>query len=267
MNATTVEQSATTPKTESTATALSANLQTGQEIKPFLQQCLDTHRSGDFSSLKRTAEAAAQHGFSNCANSRLVEFLADFQSNPVLTKHYEEEYPNCVFLPWTAFRRIVDVLKLWCDLPEHYAGTVPSEQIPWMDSFELLQSDDTKSNDFVEMLRQQGADPMKWEHTQRIDDLWYGQGFHGRASQSVVVIEAGMRSFRDSFFVMAPPEAFRTDRDFLYRMRSASNEAIIETIPPDDPLVVRFCHGGALVVAAWGEEAKELNAITRELEI
>lgn len=35
----------------------------------------------------------------------------------------------------------------------------------------------------------------------------------------------------------------------------------------NDPLVIRFCFGGALVVAAWGDEAAALNEITRELKL
>lgn len=35
----------------------------------------------------------------------------------------------------------------------------------------------------------------------------------------------------------------------------------------DLPLVIRFCFGGALVVAAWGDEAAELNEITKALKL
>jgi hypothetical protein len=33
---------------------------------------------------------------------------------------------------------------------------------------------------------------------------------------------------------------------------------------PDDPLVIKMCRGGCLVVAAWGDEAAYLNKAIRD---
>jgi hypothetical protein len=55
---------------------------------------------------------------------------------------------------------------------------------------------------------------------------------------------------------------------FPARVRELATE--IETaqkVPPNDPLVVRFVNGGALVVAAWGDEAAELNDRVKALKI
>ena len=47
----------------------------------------------------------------------------------------------------------------------------------------------------------------------------------------------------------------------------AGQSLINDLAGPPDPLVIRFCHGGALVVAAWGDEAAALNEITQELKL
>lgn len=39
------------------------------------------------------------------------------------------------------------------------------------------------------------------------------------------------------------------------------------TVAPDDPLVIRFCNQGALIVAAWGDEAAFLNKAVQELKL
>lgn len=270
-NALSAGPEATAEETSSTDIALSAISTRPTEIKPWIEECLRTVQSDDFSTLKSTSEAAARHGFSKSANSRLVGFLEAFRSNPHLTKRYAEEYPNCVFLPWPAFHQILGALDCWCDLPEHYVGAVPESQIPWMDCFDLQEQDAPAGSDFIHGLMQEG-EVFSWNTTPREDllsALWNGRhhAVNPAAMKRVTPVLNGIHAFLNDFFVVAPPEAFETQEDFISRMNRLTEVALRETVPPDDPLVIRFCHGGALVVAAWGEEAAEMNALVRQLNL
>ena len=64
-------------------------------------------------------------------------------------------------------------------------------------------------------------------------------------------INAALKQFAESWFVVAPPEDFNSTEDFFTRFQKMSKEAVQRmTTPPDDPLVIRFVRGGRLVVAA-----------------
>lgn len=276
MNATTAEPSATTPKTSNTDGANGANSLTNPRIDATIRRLLGQANSGDFSALKSSANAAQKHGFTNSANSRLVDFLEEFRPSP-LRSHYEEKYPACCFLTFEGLRGLMRSLSLWCDLPENYTGAIPPEQLPWLDLFSLDAADTVPRRDILKMCDV----PPELERVVDAclaDDYWstifdespvqltpWDRGMRARYRERIM---AATRKFRSSYMVVAPPEAFNTTEDFFERFRKLVAEASrVPKITPDDPLVIRFVKGGALVVAAWGEEAAFLNAAAREMNV
>jgi hypothetical protein len=200
------------------------------------------------------------------------------------TETYREKYPSSLFLPWPALHAVIKTLDLWVDLPEHYMGAVPAEQLPWMEIFELdaddsvrvgevgamLDTQDARSIDLLEGVLQMREDPIGSEMMPMMRNL------SGAAREIVFSRQHGLNQLiRDrwkeatsSFFVVAPKEAFRSRQDWLARFRKLLQDASTEpTVAPDDPLVIRFCRGGCLVVAAWGDEATAINQLTRDLKI
>jgi hypothetical protein len=250
-----------------------------QRIDTFMKRCLAEARSGAFSGIKDSAGRAARLGFANAANSRYADFLEAFRSSPHLTTLYQEKYPNSVFLPWGAFRNLLKVLDLWVDLPEFYLGAVPPEQLPWMEIFELWVEDAVRATEVWEIT---ADDIPPSDHGIREAVLrcispenfcFPGNGMRGTQLQLFMdrrgpVLRDYWHAACNSFFVVAPAEAFSSRQDWIQRFRKLldENETQANT-PPDDPLVIRFCHGGVLVVAAWGEEVAELNKITNDLKI
>lgn len=280
----TAPPSRTTPTTASTATAATAASTTVQRIDDFIKSKLRAAHAAEGSGVFDSAARAARLGFGNAANVRYSRFLEAFRSSPQLTKTYQDRYPNSLFLPWPALHAVIGALDLWVELPEFYMGAVPPEQLPWMEIFELETDDHIAPEDLDGMLP--GVDA----RASKMVRYAIRQQFHGVSSPfsspmsewssneaQRMVIQAGRiaRSVhdlwgpaRESFFVVAPPEAFSTSEDFLSRMRRMIPDvAIADTVAPDDPLVIRFCRGGALVVAAWGDEARALNDITKELKL
>ena len=253
--------------TNSTDTVAGAEFGTAHTIKDFIEQQFATIRSDGFSGIKRTAESAARHGFSKCANLRYAEFLEAFRENQRLASYYAAKYPNCVFLPWKAFHLVRRTLDLWCDLPEHYCGAVPDEQMPWLDIFEMNPADrpvtlaevdlrDVYENiDMLDLLEVPADWRMRLGYDERLQRaLYHKSGWF-------------TPQFRSSFFVVAPAEAFDTKEDWIERFRRRVEDAYQEPNPPPDPLVIRFCRGGCLVVAAWGDEAEELNNLVKKLNL
>ncbi len=278
MNATTVRPSVTIPKTSAIATATSANSPTPTRIDEFVKRHLKEAASEGSSAIIASATAAAKHGFTTSANSRYAVFLEAFRSNPRLSSEYAERYPACCFLSWAAFHAIRAALNLWCDLPNFYAGAVPPEQIPWMDVFELEKGDSPEVSDICDMAQ------LEDHHREVIEALFtryteayrpdrnpmsrrLGDMFRASQQEQVRVIEGMYRQFQKSFFVVAPPDAFTVQQDFIKRFRNAMEALGRKTVAPDDPLVVKPCRGGVLVVAAWGDEAAFLNEAVKELNL
>lgn len=266
-----------------------------------MNTCIQKAHSGDFSSIKHTAESAARHGFKSSANLRYVEFLEAFRADEALAKRMKARYPACAFLSWRAFHALRRALDLWCELPEHYAGAVPDAQVPWMDIFELDSSDRCEMLDLYALLERNYT-------AERMDfimlETFFGRGVrwpeypdtfkqqvyvHGKQapqdkfskddrvmyrqlnSKVQDALQEYGRQFQNEFFVLAPKEAFLTSSgpgDWVTRLKSVVLQAATApTVAPDDPLVIRFCNQGALVVAAWGDEAAFLNKAVRELNL
>ncbi len=241
-------------------------------IDTFVKKHLTEAKSESAITVSDTARSAAKHGFTTCANVKYAAFLEAFRSLPELTAKYAEKYPACQFLPWAAFHAIRKSLKLACDLPEFYAGAVPPEQIPWMDVFELEEEDGASPDDATALLETSAqhavylrtvCDP----YAREPEFLDIHPAFRLAASQDrfAAPIRTMYRLFREQFLVLAPPEAFTTTDDFIRRFQLALDAATRPTNAPNDPLVVKPCKGGVLVVAAWGDEAAYLNQAVKEL--
>jgi hypothetical protein len=273
MNVPTAKHEATTPKTSDTDTATPAASTTAPRIDDFIKAQFAKSTAESFSGIKSSADRLARLGFRSSANSRYADFLEAFRSTPLRSARYAELYPNCCFLPWPAFHAVLKTLDLWCDLPEFYAGAVPEEQIPWMEIFELRLTDQPEYMDFPAILGFDDAEVRELEGSRRgrfMRAAWYGDTADpefGNSNRLVRVTHELLKPMRESFFVVAPKEAFTTTKDYITRLRKMVSATTSPTVAPNDPLVIRFVNGGALVVAAWGDEAAELNAITRELGI
>lgn len=282
--ANTAQQSPTTPRTENTATAATAGSGMAQRIDDFIKRKLNEANSDNGSGISDSAARAARLGFANAANVRYSAFLEAFRSSPHLTSTYSERYPNSLFLPWPALHAVIKALDLWVDLPEHYMGAVPPEQLPWMEIFELEKDDGIRRADVSGLL--DTADASSVALVQQVLDLeedpvgLYSGVAAGLLSEAARAVARDRASFfnrmirgrwaeaQDSFFVVAPKEAFRSKVDWLTRFRRLLQDALTEPkVTPDDPLVIRFCHGGCLVVAAWGDEGAAINELTRSLGI
>ncbi len=235
---------------QNTDTVISAVPTTQIRIDEFVRKYLTEANSDAGSQTIATAQTLNKLGFKTCANSRYAEFLEAFRSNQRISKHYAEKYPACCFLPWEAFHKLRSALNLWCDLPEYYVGAVPPEQIPWMEVFELDNSDEIYLSGVAHLLNL-SAGRIKDLQRFLFDNEWADRNF---------------KLFINSFFVLAPKEAFSTQADFVSRFLSGFIEHK-KTDPPNDPLVIRFCQGGCLVVAAWGDEAAYLNKAVKELNL
>ena len=264
------------------ATALSADSQQPLEIKPFIDGVFEVLASEASSSIKHSATSAVRHGFSASANSRFAAFLEDFRSNPRLVERYREDYPNCVFLPWKGIHRLLAVLDLWFEQPQHYVGAVPESQLPWMDLFEWADKDrdEPTVSDWQDLItpehRQDRSNGGEYRRG-FIQGCWGGHFPHEvqrninyariEYGEKIEATREGMKAFREGFFVLAPKEAFNTEDSFIKRMQDAAKPVVISTIAPNDPIVVRPCYGGCLCVAAWGDEAAELNKLTQTLNL
>lgn len=277
MNAPTVNPSPTIPRTSSSATADSATSGMTQRIDEFIKSKFAAAKSADFSGLKSTATRASALGFGSSANSRYVEFLEAFRSTPALAEQYAESYPASCFLPWPAFHLTIKTLGLWCELPEFYAGVVPDEQLPWMEIFELQQADEFTYNELdllLPELSQRTLGAMQCAHAMwsgGIIPAWLRSADIAAAERIDPVMRRlllqMMQEARYGFLVLAPPAAFTTTEDWLSRYRKLGAEVETRTTQaPQDPLVVRLCRGGALVVAAWGDEGAWLNDAVNDLE-
>lgn len=292
MNAPIAPHVLTIPTTASTATAAGATSAIPLRIDTFIKSKLNEARSDNYSGLRSSAEKAQSHGFTACANSRYVDFLAAMSDAPDQVNYYAEKYPACFFLPWKALNATLTALNLWCDLPKHYTGAIPPGQLPYLDIFslepadtvphiELLQliNDGSLNLEFWRGILKQGSSFSTRFHDpfERDDELEYHsirETLTARAifdrlpSEKRTAFREAVAQFQTSWFVIAPPAAFNVSQDWRARTRSLLIDATPKKEPPpDDPLVVRFVRHGCLVVAAWGEEAAELNALVNGLDI
>ena len=293
MNAPTALPSPTTPKTSSTATAAGATSPTPLRIDTFIKSKLQEARSDGFSGLKSSAEAAQSHGFTACANSRYAAFLEAMSAAQDQVTYYAEKYPACFFLPWSALNATLKALNLWCDLPKHYTGAIPPGQLPYLDIFSLDPNDAVPPVQMLELIDADGLRKDVWEalirsastsHGQERSAEWewrrewdfdpYGTSpeirnlFRKIDSNQQNALRTACADFQNSWFVIAPPASFNVAEDWRSRTRKLLIQAAAKKEPPpDDPLVVRFVRHGCLVVAAWGEEAAELNAAVNSINI
>ena len=281
MSAPIAHPSLISPTTSSTATADGANSTTPLRIDTFIKSKLQEARSGDSFGLKSSAEAARSHGFTACANSRYADFLEDMSAAQDQVTYYAEKYPACFFLPWTALNATLKALNLWCDLPKHYTGAIPPGQLPYLDIFSLDPSDAAPPTQMLELLGDEilravweelifQASPSEHEEFRRFvigAPLLSNLG-NQKAAAVLRTVRTACEEFTNSWFVIAPPAAFNVAEDWRSRTRKLLTQAADKKEPPpDDPLVVRFVRHGCLVVAAWGEEAAELNATVNSINI
>lgn len=273
MNAPTAPPYHTTPKTQNTSSAKTVESSTPLRIDDFIKQRLKEARSENGSGIIESATRVEALGFANSANVRYSEFLKLFQNSTQLTDHYQKDYPTSLFLPWAAFHALLKAMDLWVDLPQNYLGAVPSEQIPWMEIFELHGGDAAGNGDVEGMLPTIGEEGHKaFRHFARETDNpgmdWGFEEYARVRSRYLDTFRVFWKEAKESFFVVAPKEAFSTKFDWLARFKTLYTKIETEDkIPPNDPLVVRFCRGGVLVVAAWGDEAAFLNQAVRELSL
>lgn len=292
MNALIAPQYPTIPTTVSTATAAGATSAIPLRIDTFIKSKLEEAHSGNFSGLKSSAEAARSHGFTASANSRYVDFLEAMSAAPDQVSYYAEKYPACFFLPWKALNATLTALNLWCDLPKHYTGAIPAGQLPYLDIFSLDSNDTVTHVEMLQIINNGGLNVTFWREllnqaanstirtSSPHDQDWLFRSsitreeigakelFKSIQSEKRKVLIEAVKDFQNSWFVIAPPDAFNVSEDW----RSRTRKLLIESEPkkqppPNDPLVVRFVHNGCLVVAAWGEEASELNSLVSNINI
>jgi hypothetical protein len=264
---------AITPKTNTTNIVKTADSTMMIRIDSFIKDKFAAANGGDFAGIKDSASRAAHLGFRSSANVKYCEFLEAFQSSPVLSKHYTENYSQCMFLPWSAFHYILKALDLRVDLPEHYLGAVPDEQLPWMEIFELNSDDEIIYDDYYDLCPDISKELIDKIISHVLRDYTF-HGFSDFGRNSLAMSEKGKaltalwKQAKESFFVVAPPDAFKSEIDWLERLKRATLDIRdIPRIPPNDPLVVRFVRGGVLVVAAWGDEAAYLNEAVKTLKL
>jgi hypothetical protein len=299
MNALIAEPSPITTPTLSTVSAVGANSTTPIRIDDFIKEKLKESKHAKSYGIIASAPALRKHGFTASASLRYASFLEAFRSAPDLVEYYAEHYPSCFFLPWKALHATVRSLKLWIDLPEHYTGAVPEAQLPWLDLFSMREEDAAGWSDITTLIPFESWDKSKqvfFESTirQRPDfesgfvestldqDFRMAMMYSSRDAEKQYLerakshegkklekaITEQTKKFQSSFFVVAPPEAFNSTEDFPTRFEKLVDKAHLrETTPPNDPLVIRFVRGGCLVVAAWGDEAAELNQMAKELNL
>jgi len=116
-------------------------------IKSFIEEQLALVNSESISGMHATAETLKGMGFSSSANVKYSEFLTAFTEEQALRAHYEKEYPDCVFLPWSAMHVVMKSMDLWLDLPSNYTGAVPGAQLPWIEMFEMGGGDTPRESD------------------------------------------------------------------------------------------------------------------------
>jgi hypothetical protein len=292
MSALTAPPNPTIPTTASTATADGATSPTPLRIDTFIKSKLQEARSDGFSGLKSSAEAAQSHGFTACANSRYAAFLEAMVAAQDQVTYYAEKYPACFFLPWTALNATMKALNLWCDLPRHYTGAIPPGQLPYLDIFSLDPNDAVPPVQMLELIddglrkdvwqalirnaatshKQERSAEWEWQRQWDFDPYESNADVHNLFRNLDGTQQTALRTacadFQSSWFVIAPPAAFNVSEDWRSRTRKLLTQAAAKKEPPpDDPLVVRFVRHGCLVVAAWGEEAAELNAAVNSLNI
>jgi len=283
MNAPIALPSPTTPKTSSTVTAIGAVSPTPLRIDTFIKSKLQEARSEDFSGLKSSAAAAQSHGFTACANSRYVAFLEAMSAAQGQVSYYAAKYPACFFLPWKALNATLTALSLWCDLPKHYTAAIPPGQLPYLDIFSLDPNDTVPHVQMVELLDDGRINRFTWQdiiaaclpyhpvHEVHDHPSIFTSGrrqLQALNNEQRQTLYSAIKDFQNSWFVIAPPAAFNITEDWRSRTRKLLIQAAEKKEPPpNDPLVVRFVRGGCLVVAAWGDEADELNALVNNLNI
>jgi hypothetical protein len=249
-----------------------------KRIDTFIKQKFQEANSAEGLQLAETAARTAALGFSSAANTRYAQYLQAFRSAPALTAKYKEKYPNSVFLPWPAFHQVKKSLQLWLDLPQHYTGAVPPEQLPWMEIFQLDPDDRMCPEDARKLAGEYEnfglyleaaaiSDDPDETMFMRVRDLQMAMRLMQRNTAMANAVMRAWRTASEQLFILAPGDAFNTQEDWLERSRKDIEAKALIKQAPDDPLAIHFCHGGALVVAAWGEEAAALNNITRELGI
>ena len=234
-------------------------------IEHYIQDKFKEANSTDFASLKSTERTLVRHGFSATANSKHVKFLEAFRSTPHLVEKYAAAYANCVFLNWDALLFTRRVLDLHLDLASNYTGAVPPEQAPWLDAFDMQPQDEVTASELLFELIEKQLDPRSpikgyVEMVQHaLMDLTLPSS-DAKVRRFIAKLAPYHREARTQFFVLGPHESFNTVEDWWSRgERLVEHLKLVDQPPAADPLVLRFVRGGALVVAAWGDEAEWIN--------
>lgn len=222
-------------------------------------------------------------GFGKSANVKLDTFYKAFNTQTELHAYYAAQYPQCQFITMEALHELCKAMDLWVDLPAHYTGDVPAEQLPWLEVFELEKNDGGSAKDLLAFTRiTKGFSEQKKFNVERaltalfdipqlierfIDPVTnpYGDRYYHNVTPLEAYFRGNenmrsmMQEFRDSMFVVAPKVSFAVEKPWIERFNKLAEDAVeADNKAVSDPLVIHFCREGALIIAAWDKEGEAI---------
>jgi hypothetical protein len=216
-------------------------------------------------------------GFSNTREAIDTERVIDEINKQTevynLVMHYQTNYPNNKFITGKQVESICNKYNLICGPTERYKGFVPEKNLKEIEGFNSSSEDDQSMQ--IKILS------FEWEHSEKtqIDAFKreYPDGIVGEENLNRpysfgkdidVITSAGtarINSYeqinKDGLFICAPKKDF--DLKGVKKFGTLFSTFTTKTYP--DPVVLKPCKGGYLIVTAWGDEASDPEVVNEKM--
>ncbi len=233
--------------------------------------------NADGTSIAEKSERLKKAGFTKSIEVQKWDKTKITHELAKLIQHYQVHYPNNKFITEDQVKLICRKYNLVCAPTERYTGFVPETKLKLIESFSLNVGDavadtikikkawntGTWKPDF--MFKSIGAKVLHdriglefipvdhpllyWSYSGKL----FGVKSHVKSSDTQGYVEEFTRYDHSTLMICAP----KKDMDLKGLQKVGGVFQSFTTVHIPDPVVLKPCKGGFLIVAAWGDEASD----------
>lgn len=217
------------------------------------------------------ADRLKRVGFVNVPEVKKLEEIKVTSDLATLVEHYSMKYPNNKFITESQVMAICKKYKLVCAPIESYTGFVPETKLEMIERFRIDKSDErvrlmritqawgsglslfTKTSGAKKLHNQLGSEWIPVDHK----SISYNGGspfaITNVPKYSGAYIDQVEYQDNSATLICAPKKDMKLAG--LKKIGSLFTRITVVNVP--DPVVLKPCKGGFLIVCAWGDEASD----------